>query len=147
MRCKISLVSAKNWSKPQHFSWSASRMLASTGVRRLWRPLKHTHTIRQASPHQPERLRDSDVLWEAAGDRHLWAPLDLSVLKLLMAWDRARRLLCDDLIPAEITNNQVTNSSWSNRWSWGVFDGTYITSLFLRGPSKGLNGRLPVAAW
>lgn len=57
MRCKISLVSAKNWSKPQHFSWSASRMLASTGVRRLCRPLGHTntHQTRFSSLTEPNR--------------------------------------------------------------------------------------------
>ena len=42
-RCRMSLVSAKNWSKPQHLACSASRMLARMGTSWLCRPLPPGH--------------------------------------------------------------------------------------------------------
>lgn len=38
--CKMSLVPAKNWSNPQHFSWSTSRMLAKMGISWSFSPLQ-----------------------------------------------------------------------------------------------------------
>lgn len=38
--CKMSLVPAKNWSNPQHFSWSTSRILAKMGISWSFSPLQ-----------------------------------------------------------------------------------------------------------
>lgn len=50
-RCNMSVVAVKNWSKPQHLSWSASSMPASSGISCTLRPLqsdkKERHEIIQ----------------------------------------------------------------------------------------------------
>lgn len=109
MRCRMSLVSAKNWSNPQHFSWSASKMLARTGVSRLCRPLDQKKTNQKTSHlylknsnesnHRTFLSADVLLLGEAAGNRHLCAPLNLAILKLLLTWDGSWGLLCDNLVP------------------------------------------------
>ena len=47
------------------------------------------------------REGESNALGEATRNRHLSAPLNLAVLKLLLARDSSGRFLCDDLIPGE----------------------------------------------
>lgn len=51
------------------------------------------------SPYNLMEMSCEILLGQATGYRHFCAPLYLPILKLLLARDGSRRLLCDDLIP------------------------------------------------
>lgn len=69
----MSLVSAKNWSKPQHSSWSASKMFAKMGTSCFFSPLRKQK--RKARGH-------SYALWEKQCRRVYFSIMDEAWVKV-----------------------------------------------------------------
>lgn len=92
------MVAVKNWSKAQHFSWSASMIPASTGTSCTFRPLpgkennhvKHGAELADVPGHTGTYW---DILGQLAAVGQLVAPLDGPVDDVLDSRNGARWLL------------------------------------------------------
>lgn len=123
-RCSMSVVAVKNWSKPQHLSWSASTMPASTGTSCALRPLE-THRGRERGGGDNEIITlirfwlactlthssCGDILWELAAMGQVVAPFNRSLLYPLYSSYCPRGFLCSYFEPIQ-QNTQVGLTDW-----------------------------------